>query len=98
MNSNVAISCVCNQLSEKCADIINLGNRIALLNDDGNAKLEEDFTSMRLDTLEDIQRLTLTLTEMLTQDTATETNTDDDGSVFSNGELNAVECKESEDK
>lgn len=79
---------LCNQLRSIYDRIDSLTNEIINAMEQKDEVLVEEFANMRMQELEQAQRLTLALTELIVDDVPEEANTDEsEGSAFTAGEL-----------
>lgn len=79
---------ICKQLRSLYDRIDSLTDEIINAMEQKDEVLVDEFTNMRMQELEQAQRLTLALTELIVEDVPEEVNGDEgEGSVFAEGEL-----------
>ena len=79
---------LCKQLRSIYDRIDSLTDEIINAAEQKDEVLVDEFTNMRMQELEQAQRLTLALTELIVGDVPEDTNTDEgEGSAFAEGEL-----------
>ncbi len=68
MKNSYAIGDVCRQIEVTCEKISSMTTGLEQLEKDGNEPLTETYDELRLGELEHLQRLTLALTKLITQE------------------------------
>lgn len=98
MKNGMAIGALARQLKCSAERIDHLTMDVEQF-EQGNEDMVNTIVDLRMDELERAQNLVLKLTELITQATEEESNvnTDEGGSVFGPGELNANAGDQSED-
>lgn len=90
---------ICKQLRSLYDRIDSLTDEIINAMEQKDEVLVDEFTNMRMQELEQAQRLTLALTELIVEDAPEEVNGDEsEGSVFAEGELTDNLGDKTEDK
>ncbi len=93
MKNSFEIKDICNQLGKACEQIISLSTGIEQFDSAKQVELIGTYEELMLVELEIVQRLTLSLTELITEETsvsALEKNDEGVGSVFAENELRYV--------
>lgn len=98
MKNGMAIGALARQLKCSAERIDHLSMDVEQF-EQGNEDMVNTIVDLRMDELERAQNLVLKLTELITQATEEDSNvnTDEGGSVFGPGELNAVAGEKTDD-
>lgn len=93
MKNTTTIGSLCWHLSRVAEHITDIAGDMERIADESDSSADSVYADILLDSLEQVQKLTLALTERITAEIDSEekpANTDGDGSVFAPGELQSV--------